>query len=49
MGIIAPGDLRNCLVALADKESVLEQLFQYRFGGEGSWQDTALAISSWLP
>ena len=24
MGIIAPGDLRNCLVALADKESVLE-------------------------
>ena len=35
MGIIAPGDLRNCLVALADKESVLEQLFQYRFGGEG--------------
>ena len=35
MGIIAPGDLRNCLVALADKESLLEQLFQYRFGGEG--------------
>lgn len=35
MGIIAPGDLRNCLVALAAKESVLEQLFQYRFGGEG--------------
>lgn len=35
MGIIAPGDLRNCLVALADKETVLEQLFQYRFGGEG--------------
>lgn len=35
MGIIAPGDLRNCLVALADKETVLEQIFQYRFGGEG--------------
>ena len=35
MGIIAPGDLRNCLVALADKESVLEQLFQYRFDGKG--------------
>ena len=28
MDIIAPGDLRNCLVAMADKESVLEQLFQ---------------------
>lgn len=35
MNIIAPGDIRNCLVALADKETVLEQIFQYRFGGEG--------------
>lgn len=35
MNIIAPGDLRNCLVAMAEKESVLEQLFQYRFSGNG--------------
>lgn len=35
MGIIAPGDLRNCLVALADKETVLEEIFQYRFDGKG--------------
>ncbi len=35
MGIIAPGDLRNCLVAMADKESLLEESFQYRFGGKG--------------
>lgn len=35
MNIIAPGDLRNCLVAMAEKETVLEQLFQYRFGGNG--------------
>lgn len=35
MDIIAPGDLRNCLVALADKDTALEQLFQYRFSGEG--------------
>ncbi|MDY6083641.1 MAG: YvcK family protein [Dialister sp.] len=35
MDIIAPGDLRNCLVALADKDTLLEQLFQYRFGGNG--------------
>ena len=35
MGIIAPGDLRNCLVAMADKESLLEESFQYRFGGTG--------------
>lgn len=35
MDIIAPGDLRNCLVAMAEKESLLEELFQYRFGGRG--------------
>lgn len=33
--MIAPGDLRNCLVALAEKESLMEQLFKYRFPGEG--------------
>lgn len=27
----APGDIRNCLVALADAEPLLEELFQYRF------------------
>lgn len=35
MDIIAPGDIRNCLVAMADKESLLEESFQYRFGGKG--------------
>lgn len=30
-GIIPPGDLRNCLVALADTEPLMEKLFQYRF------------------
>lgn len=29
--MIAPGDLRNCLVALAEKEGLMEELFQYRF------------------
>lgn len=33
LGIIPPGDLRNCLVALADTEPLMERLFQYRFGG----------------
>ncbi len=33
-GIIPPGDLRNCLVALADTEPLMEKLFQYRFKGE---------------
>lgn len=34
LGIIPPGDLRNCLVALADTEPLMEKLFQHRFGGQ---------------
>ncbi len=30
-----PGDIRNCLVALADTEPLMEDLFQYRFSSEG--------------
>lgn len=31
LGIPPPGDIRNCLVALADKEPLMEELLQYRF------------------
>ncbi len=31
LGILPPGDFRNCLVALADTEPLMEKLFQYRF------------------
>jgi uncharacterized cofD-like protein len=31
MGVLPPGDIRNCLVALADDESLLGALFSYRF------------------
>lgn len=34
LGIIPSGDLRNCLVALADTEPLMEKLFQYRFEGD---------------
>lgn len=35
-GVLPPGDIRNCLVALADAEPVMTELFQYRFrGSEG--------------
>ncbi|MCC7101631.1 MAG: YvcK family protein [Fimbriimonadaceae bacterium] len=34
LGIIPPGDLRNCLVALADAEKLMTDLFQYRFKGK---------------
>lgn len=36
LGVLPPGDIRSCLVALADDEDLLARLFQYRFpGGEG--------------
>ncbi len=31
LGVLPPGDLRNNIVALADDESLMTQLFQYRF------------------
>jgi uncharacterized cofD-like protein len=35
-GILPPGDIRNCLVALAEDEKLFTQLFNYRFrGGHG--------------
>jgi len=32
LGILPPGDIRNCLTALADDEEMLSQIFRYRFG-----------------
>lgn len=35
-GVLPPGDIRNCLAALADDEDLLTRLFQYRFAaGDG--------------
>jgi len=34
MGILPPGDIRNCLAALSDDEAMLTQLFQYRFSDD---------------
>ena len=31
LGILPPGDIRNCLAALSNDEALLTQLFQYRF------------------
>lgn len=31
LGMLPPGDFRNCLAALSDDEGLLSQLFQYRF------------------
>lgn len=36
MGVLPPGDIRNCLVALADEENLMSDLFQYRFSDGNS-------------
>ena len=36
LGVLPPGDIRNCIAALADDEDLVTKLFQYRFKiGEG--------------
>jgi uncharacterized cofD-like protein len=36
LGVLPPGDIRNCLVALSDDEALLTELFRHRFSeGEG--------------
>ncbi len=36
IGVLPPGDIRNCLTALADEEKLMTELFQYRFrAGDG--------------
>ncbi|MEA3351552.1 MAG: YvcK family protein [Chloroflexota bacterium] len=39
MGILPPGDIRNCLAALSNDEALMEQLFQYRFANGGGELD----------
>lgn len=34
LGMIPPGDIRNCLVALAEAEKAMTDLFQHRFAGD---------------
>lgn len=39
MGILPPGDIRNCLAALSGDEALMAQLFQYRFPDSGEGLD----------
>ena len=34
--VLPPGDIRQCLTALAETEPLMTELFQHRFGGEGA-------------
>ncbi|MBU3207176.1 YvcK family protein [Clostridium algidicarnis] len=38
LGMLPPGDIRNCILALADTEPLMEELLQYRFE-EGRLKD----------
>jgi uncharacterized cofD-like protein len=36
LGILPPGDIRNCLAALSNDEDMISQLFRYRFADTGT-------------
>lgn len=36
--VLPPGDIRNCMVALAEDEALMTQFFNYRFSGNGDLQ-----------
>lgn len=35
LGMLPPGDIRNCMVALSEDSKLLSRLFKHRFSGEG--------------
>lgn len=41
-GMLPPGDLRNCIAALAETETLMEELFQHRFSGLGALKGHSL-------
>jgi len=41
-GMLPPGDVRNCIVALADDEQLLSQVFNYRFEDESAFKGHSL-------
>ncbi|HET90811.1 MAG TPA: YvcK family protein [Chloroflexi bacterium] len=42
LGVLPPGDFRNCIAALANDEALTTQLFQYRFGDGNSLNSHSL-------
>jgi uncharacterized cofD-like protein len=35
LGVLPPGDIRNCLIALSEDENLMARLFRYRFTSDG--------------
>lgn len=44
-GVLPPGDLRNCLVALAEDDALLSRLFQYRFPARGGRRASGIGMN----
>jgi uncharacterized cofD-like protein len=38
-GILPPGDIRNCMIALSEDENLMSRLFRYRFESDGNLHD----------
>ncbi len=49
LGIPAVGDIRNCIVALADAEPLMGRLLQYRFPGSEAARESAPEADATLP
>lgn len=41
-GMLPPGDVRNCIVALAEEEQLLSRVFNYRFAGDSEFKGHSL-------
>jgi uncharacterized cofD-like protein len=41
-GMLPPGDVRNCIVALAEEEQLLSRIFNYRFDDESAFKGHSL-------
>jgi uncharacterized cofD-like protein len=36
LGVLPPGDIRNCMIALSEDENLMSRLFRFRFNSDGS-------------
>jgi uncharacterized cofD-like protein len=39
LGVLPPGDIRNCMISLSEDENLMARLFRYRFNSDGSLHD----------
>jgi len=39
LGVMPPGDIRNCMIALSEDENLMSRLFRFRFNSKGDLHD----------